>query len=319
MRVGSMFAGIGGICLAFQQAGAKIVWANEIDRYACQTYRHNFGDEYLVEGDIRNIDVTEIPDIDILTAGFPCQPFSIMGRQEGFADPRGTMYFEILRVIDAKRPKVVLLENVKNLTKHDNGRTIRTIIQTLAERKYCIRYAIMGPETHANIPQWRDRIFIAAFSDYEQWKVFDFPSEMQLSQKINNVIDRSIKVPDSYYYGANSKYHSTLNVRAKSTTAIYRIDDSGVAMREWNICPTLKANMGTYHDRVPIICDDFGFRKLTPRECLAFQGFSIDFSFPDIPKTEIYKQVGNTVCVPVVERIAQNLLLQNRVLQGGKP
>jgi len=303
-----MFAGIGGICLAFQRVGAKIVWANEINHYVCQTYRHNFGDDYLVEGDIRSIDPAGIPGVDVLTAGFPCQPFSIMGRQEGFADLRGTMYFEILRVIDAKHPKVVLLENVKNLTKHDNGRTIRTIIQTLADRKYCVRYAIMGPETHANIPQWRDRIFIAAFSDYEQWKAFDFPLEMQLFRTINDVVDRSIKAPDGYYYGANSKYHSELNERARSTTAIYRIDDSGVAMREWKVCPTLKANMGMYHDRVPIIRDDYGVRKLTPQECLAFQGFPNEFAFPNVPETEIYKQIGNTVCVPMVERIAKILL-----------
>ena len=305
-----MFAGIGGICLAFQQAGAKIVWANDFDRYACQTYRHNFGDDYLVEGDIRSIDPVGIPDIDILTAGFPCQPFSIMGRQEGFADPRGTMYFEILRVIDAKHPKVVLLENVKNLIKHDYGRTIKTIIHTLAERKFCVKYAIMSPETHANIPQWRDRIFIAAFSDYEQWKAFDFPPEMQPVQTINDVVNRSIKAPDGYYYGVNSKYCAALSARAKSTTAIYRIDDSGVAMREWSIFPTLKANMGTYHDRVPIIRDDYGVRKLTPQECLAFQGFPPEFGFSGIPETEVYKQIGNTVCVPVVRRIAQKLLSQ---------
>ena len=308
MRVGSMFAGIGGIDLAFECAGANIVWANEIDRYACQTYRHNFGGNHLAEGDIRGIDVAEVPDFDMLTAGFPCQPFSVMGKQEGFADPRGTMYFEILRLIDAKRPKMILLENVKNLTNHDYGRTLKTIIHTLTERQYGVKYAIMGPETHANIPQWRDRIFIAAFTDYKQWKDFEFPAKTSLTRAINDVVDRKNKVSDSYYYNTNSKYYHALSEGVKSTEVIYRIDDSGVAMREWKVCPTLKANMGTYRDRVPIIRDAYGVRKLTPRECLDFQGFPSDFDFPNIPEAEVYKQIGNTVCISVVERIARKLL-----------
>ena len=107
VRVASMFAGIGGICLGFKKAGAKLVWANEIDKYACCTYRENFGNDYLIEDDIMNVDATSIPDIDILTAGFPCQPFSIAGYQKGFEDERGNLFFEVLRVIKAKKPKVV--------------------------------------------------------------------------------------------------------------------------------------------------------------------------------------------------------------------
>jgi len=303
-----MFAGIGGICLAFKQAGANIVWANEIDHYACKTYCHNFGNNYFIEGNIQNIDPAGIPDIDVLTAGFPCQPFSIMGRQQGFADTRGTLYFEILRVIDSKRPKVVLLENVKNLVNHDNGRTFKTIIHTFTKRKYSVKYTVMSPETHANIPQWRDRIFIIAFHEQIQWKAFDFPEEISLMRTINDVVNRRIKPAEHYYYSANNRYYSKLNMRVKNTEVIYRIDDSGVAMREWKVCPTLKANMGTYHDRIPVIRDEYGIRKLTPQECLAFQGFPTEFSFPDIPETEVYKQIGNTVCVPVVERIAQKLI-----------
>lgn len=308
MRVGSMFAGIGGICLAFKRAGATIVWANEFDSYACQTYRMNIGNDYLVESDIRKVDAAGIPDIDVLAAGFPCQPFSIMGKQQGFADPRGTMYFEILRVIDKKRPRVVLLENVKNLVKHDNGRTFKTIVHTLSKRRYGVKCAVMGPETHANIPQWRDRLFIVAFNEYEKWKAFEFPKAIPLTRRINDIIDRSIKTAEHHYYCVNSKYYSALNERARSTSAIYRIDDSGVAMREWKVCPTLKANMGTYHDRVPIIRDAYGVRKLTPQECLAFQGFPIEFDFPDISEAEAYKQIGNAVCVLVVERIARALI-----------
>jgi len=178
MRVGSMFAGIGGICLAFKRAGADIVWANEVDRFACMTYRRNFGSDYLIEGDIRGINADSVPDIDVLTAGFPCQSFSVMGNQKGFSDPRGTMYFEILRVIDSKRPQAVFLENVKNLVQHDNGRTFLTIYNTLAERGYGVKYRVMGANTHADIPQYRDRIFIVAFLDFDRLGRFQFPDEV---------------------------------------------------------------------------------------------------------------------------------------------
>lgn len=308
MRVASMFAGIGGICLGFKKAGAEIVWANEIDRFACETYRHNFGSSYLCRGDIREQDLSSMPDFDVLTAGFPCQSFSVMGTQRGFADPRGTMYFEILRVIDTKRPPIVLLENVKNLINHNNGRTFLTIYNTLAERGYGIKYAVLGANTHANIPQYRDRIFMAAFLDYDSLERFSFPSEMPPTKTINDIVDRSARQDEGCYYRENSRYFLDLNRRMTDNTAIYRIDDSGTATRAWKICPTLKANMGTYHDRVPLVRDRYGIRKLTVRECLDFQGFPAEYTMPDIPLKEQYKQLGNTVCVPVVWMIARTLI-----------
>jgi DNA (cytosine-5)-methyltransferase 1 len=302
-----MFAGIGGICLGFRQAGATVVWANEIYRYACATYRHNFPDTLLVEGDIRAVNRTTIPDIDVLTAGFPCQSFSVMGNQKGFADPRGTMYFEILRVIDAKRPKIVLMENVKNLVQHDSGRTFITIYNTLAERGYGAKYAVLGAHTHANIPQYRDRIFIAAFLDFDMMESFAFPGEVSLTAKINDLIDRNTPAEKHYYYTPDNRYYEALNSRMTDNTAIYRIDDYGAAKRAWRIAPTLKANMGTYHDRVPLVRDTYGIRKLTPQECLALQGFPKEFGFPDISPREIYKQLGNTVCVRLIKSIACNI------------
>ena len=307
MRVGSMFAGIGGICLAFRYVKAEVVWANEQDYYASKTYKHIFGTRYLTEGDICLVDEKEIPDVDVLTAGFPCQPFSIMGKQKGFADPRGTMFFEILRVIDWKRPGVILLENVKNLVKHDNGRTFATIYNTLVERGYYIKHSIMGPNTHGNIPQYRDRIFIVAFLDRRKMEKFTFPERIPLSRTINDVILRTDEADEMYYYDKKNRYYKNLNARMTDNNAIYRIDDSGVAMKAWQICPTLKANMGTYHDRVPIIRDIYGIRKLTPDNCLSLQGFPRNFRFPDIPLNEKYKQLGNTVCVPVVVRIAREI------------
>lgn len=306
MRVGSLFSGIGGIDLGFEQAGFEIAWANDIDLDACKTYRHNFPNTYLIEGDVRDTDPCTLPDIDVLVAGFPCQPFSIMGYRRGFKDPRGNLFFEISRFVDIKRPRVVFLENVQNLMEHDNGKTFLVIYNTLAQLGYSVKYKVINA-TDVNIPQNRARIFIVAFLNIDDCDRFSFPDSIPLESTIENVIDRSVKHDDIYYYGSSSRYFKELNAKIVDKTGIYRIDDSGVATRKWELCPTLKANMGTYHDRVPIIRDDFGIRKLTPMECLAFQGYPKEYAFKGISLENAYKQCGNTVCVPVIKSVANNL------------
>lgn len=303
----SLFSGIGGIDLAFKQSGFEILWANDIDKFACVTYRNNFYDANIICEDISQINANSIPKADVLVAGFPCQSFSLMGYQRGFKDPRGNLFFEIARVVDVVKPKVILLENVRNLIYHDTGRTFITIFNTLAELGYEIKYDVENACTHGNIPQERSRVFIAAFSDIEILDRFSFPDEINLTESIDSIINRSIKHNDIYYYAADNKYYTLLNSRIIDKTGIYRIDDSGVAKKKYDISPTLKANMGTYHDRVPIIRDDYGIRKLTPYECLALQGFPDDFKFSGIPIDSAYKQCGNTVCVPVVKRIADHI------------
>ncbi|MEG1836078.1 MAG: DNA cytosine methyltransferase, partial [Oscillospiraceae bacterium] len=163
MRVVSLFAGIGGIDLAFEQAGHEIVWANEKDKYAADAYRRNFPNTCLIEDDIRNIHASTIPNMDILTAGFPCQSFSVMGYQRGFKDPRGNLFFEIARIADEKQPQIIFLENVRNLMNHDDGKTFMAIHNTLSELGYFIKYKVMSPHEYANIPQIRERIFVVAF------------------------------------------------------------------------------------------------------------------------------------------------------------
>ena len=303
LKVGSLFSGIGGIDLGFEQAGFEITWAIEKDAAACKTYRHNFTNVSLIEEDVRNVNPALLADVDVLTAGFPCQPFSVMGYQRGFQDPRGNLFFEIARFVDVKKPRVVLLENVQNLMEHDNGKTFLVIYNTLAQLGYSVKYRVINA-TDVNIPQNRARIFIIAFRDIEDCDRFSFPEPIPLEDTIDTVLNRSIKHDDVYYYSTDNPYYQRLDKRIADKTGIYRIDDSGVATRKWDICPTLKANMGTYHDRVPIIRDDFGIRKLTPAECLALQGFPATFTFKGISLANAYKQCGNTVCVPVVKRIA---------------
>ena len=292
LKVCSLFAGIGGIDLAFKQSGFEIVWANEFDKDACKTYRHNFPDTLLSECDIRKVNVKDIPNFDILVAGFPCQSFSICGNKKGFADERGNLFFEIMRFADEKKPEVIFLENVANLTEHDNGKTFNRIHNELSERNYYIRY-IIADACNYGIPQHRTRTYIAAFKDFDMCNKFQFPKEQPLKKHIFDIIDRSVKADDSFYLSENQ---------------IYRFSDYGIQKSKDGISFTLKANMGTWYNRVPIIKDDFGIRTITPQECLALQGFPKSFDFPDIPMKSMYKQCGNTVVVPIVKQIAKNVI-----------
>ena len=307
MRVCSLFSGIGGIDLGFIQAGFDIVWANEFDRDAAKTYRHNFGSDNLVECDIRSINTTEIPDFDVLVAGFPCQPFSKMGRQRGFEDPRGNLFFEIIRIAKEKKPQVIFLENVSNLVEHDDGRTFLVVYNALAPLGYSLRYAVMDAAEYGNVPQIRTRIFIVAFLDYEKCERFSFPKKTPLKLKLNDILIRNVAHDQTYYYAQDSVYYRDLKRIVVDKTALYKIYDSGVSRKAYHICPTLTANMGTYPDRVPIIIDDYGIRKITPYECLALKGFPREYRFPNIQLASAYKQCGNSVVVPVIKRIAEKI------------
>lgn len=308
MKVCSLFSGIGGIDLGFIQAGFNVIWANEFDKDAATTYRHNFGSEYLVEKDIRNVDVSSIPDFDVLVAGFPCQPFSIAGKQKGFTDPRGDLFFQIARVVEAKRPKVVFLENVANLLEHDDGKSFLIVYNALVPYGYKFKYQVMDSIEYGNVPQHRSRIFIVAFQDEVACDNFKFPEKIELTIKLNDILIREWQHDKCYYYDESSFYYNDLKRIVKDKKALYKIYDSGVSPKAHYVCPTLTANMGTYPDRVPIILDDYGIRKITPHECLALQGFPKDFKFPKIPMTSAYKQCGNSVVVPVIRRIAEEIM-----------
>ncbi len=307
MKVCSLFSGIGGIDLAFQQAGFDIIWANEFDKDAAKTYRRNFGDEYLIERDIRSVSPEDIPDFDVLVAGFPCQPFSIAGKQKGFDDPRGNLFFEIARIVANKKPQVIFLENVANLLQHDDGKTFLTIYNALVPYGYSFKYRVMDAIEYSNIPQHRTRIYIVAFRDFEVCEKFEFPDKIKLEQKLNDIIVRNIKHDSSYYYTADSIYYEDLKRIVTDREALYKIYDSGVSRKAHYVCPTLTANMGTFPDRVPIILDNYGIRKITPYECLALQGYPKDFRFPKIPMASAYKQCGNSVVVPVIRRISEEI------------
>lgn len=302
----SMFAGVGGIDLAFEQAGFHVIWANEIDKYACRTYRMNFGDEHLIEGDIQNIDAHSVPDFDVLLAGFPCQAFSSVGLQKGFEDPRGNLFFETARIIYAKKPQIVFFENVANLLKHDNGNTFQTIYNTMVELGYYVRYRVMNACDYG-IPQQRNRIYIVAFRDQELCDRFQYPEKRELKHDAFYYLD-SERQPDYYYMDKHKKWDEMVSFM-KAKNRIYRFTDWGISCSREGICPTLLAAMGSPYERIPFFYDSFSIRKITQREAARLQGFPESFVFP-IERTpkQVYKQIGNSVCVPIVKEIAENIM-----------
>lgn len=306
LRIGSLFSGIGGIDLGFQQAGFEIAFAIETDREACKTYRANFKDGNLIEADIRNVDSKSLMKVDVLTAGFPCQPFSVCGKQRGFADQRGNLFFEIMRIVDSLDCPAIFLENVANLTKHDHGQTFKVICDELKSRGYYFKYLI-ADACNYGIPQHRTRAYIVAFKAQTAAAAFEFPPCCKLTKHIFDLIDRKIKVADCYYLAADDVRRTKLEEVMSDPERLYRFADYGIQASEAGISFTLKANMGTWSERVPYLRDNFGIRKITPQECLALQGFPKEYTFPAIPLANAYKQCGNTVCVPLIKQIAEKI------------
>lgn len=310
IKVASFFAGVGGIDLGFENAGFKTIYANEFDSYAAETFELNFNIN-VDRRDINTVPTDEIPDFDIMLAGFPCQAFSIAGYRQGFNDEqgRGDLFFELVRILRSKRPRVAFFENVKNLVSHDNGNTFRVICSELDKLGYKYLFQVLNATEYGNIPQNRERIYIVAFRDKKDYANFDLPKSIPLNKTIHDVIDFDSKVDEKFYYTPEKNdffYELKKNMTKHDTTYQWR----RVYVREnkSNLVPTLTANMGTGGHNVPLILTNNNkIRKLTPRECFNIQGFPVDYKLPSQSNGRLYKQAGNSVVVPVVERIAKNI------------
>lgn len=306
-----LFAGIGGFRLALQNLGGKCIFTSEWDKNAQKTYQANFGE--VPFGDITKEKIKNyIPDnFDILCAGFPCQAFSIAGYQKGFSDTRGTLFFDVEQIIEKYRPKVVFLENVKNLVSHDKGKTFKVILEVLEEKLgYKVFHKVLNSMTHANIPQNRERIFIVAFDpkQVKNYKKFRFPDEIELTKKITDILEKG-KQANKYYYPETHPYFSELKKTMTKKDTVYQWRRVYVRENKSNVCPTLTANMGAGGHNVPLIIDDFGIRKLTPKECFAFQGYPInEYILPPIADSKLYMQAGNSVTTPLIERISSEII-----------
>lgn len=313
LKVASFFAGVGGIDIGFEQTGFfETVYANEVDPYPVKTFENNF--KIKVDNrDICDVKPDEIPDVDIIVGGFPCQAFSIAGYQQGFDDEkgRGTLFFELMRIVHDKRPRFVFLENVKNLVSHDNGNTFHVILETLKAEGYKYRYQVMNAMEYGNMPQNRERIYIVGFRDNDDFNKFMFPDPVPLTCSLEDVIDFHNQLDERYYY-TPGKYKGEIYDKLKAgmddNRAIYQWRRQYVRKNKSGVVPTLTANMGGGGHNVPLILSDTGIRKLTPHECFNVQGFPNDFILPELSESRLYKQAGNSVCVHVIQRIAEEII-----------
>ncbi|MBT4377126.1 DNA cytosine methyltransferase [archaeon] len=296
LRFIDLFAGIGGIRLGIEDFFGPCVFSSEWDKHSQITYNENFGE--IPEGDITNIKEKEIPPFDILLAGFPCQPFSNAGLKKGFEDSRGTLFFDIARIIKYHRPRVVFLENVKAFKNHDKGRTFGVIKRVLGEMGYTVYSKVLNAKDFG-VPQNRERIYIIAFLDDVNFK---FPSTLGVKTKLGDILEKKV----------NPKY--TISDRLwgghQRRKREHREKGNGFGYSMFNKLSGYTSTMSAryYKDGSEILIEQKGRnpRKITPREAARLQGFKEDFRIP-VSDTQAYKQFGNSVAVPVIKAIAKEI------------
>lgn len=306
-----LFAGIGGIRIGFEAAGFETIYSNDFDKHAAETYRLNFGEI----DDSSLFDVTaekgmkRIPKkFDILLGGFPCQPFSVAGNKRGFADKgRGDLLFSIIKILKKRKPKALFLENVKHLKHHDDEKTFKRIQEELEKAGYYMKAEVLNSMTHGNVPQTRERIYIVAFRSPRTLMKFHFPEKIPLTKKMSHILEKNVE--EGYYYDERYKeIYKRIKAAVRDRGSFYQYRRVYVREIKNGMCPTLTASMGLGGHNVPIIRDAKGIRKLTPRECARLQGLPESFVFPqNQARSYLYKQIGNSVTVPVISRIAENI------------
>jgi DNA (cytosine-5)-methyltransferase 1 len=328
-----LFAGIGGIRLGFEQAfGAELetVFVSEWDENARKTYRANFDDKFDIAGDITKIDEADVPPFDICLAGFPCQAFSLAGRREGFTDnykgmSRGTLFFDVARICALHRPKIIFCENVKGLTVHDKGRTFAVIKGTLEELGYMVRESVLNSRDFG-VPQNRERIYIVAFRNDLDIGDFRFPNPTDSSKRIKDIIEEE---PVSAKYYLSDVYMETLRRHRARHEA--KGHGFGYEIRAWDdvagaiVCGGMGRERNLLIDRrqtdlrpvthIKGSINGEGIRKMTPREWARLQGYPDAFALP-VADVHLYKQLGNSVSVPVIRAIAERI---KAVLVGEAP
>jgi DNA (cytosine-5)-methyltransferase 1 len=306
-----LFAGIGGIRLALERVGGKCVFSSEWDSEAAKSYQAFFGEK--PAGDITKIPASEIPDHDVLAAGFPCQAFSIIGEMKGFGDTRGTLFFEIERILLAKQPRAFLLENVKNLVSHDKGRTLKTILEHLKQIGYYVHWRILNA-LDFNLPQKRERIIMVGFKENHP---FEWPRPQPLTKTLADLLEPDEVVHKKHF--ASEKFRLSVKKRLKEKVLppkpwICHENKAG------NISPLPYAcalRAGASYNYLLVN----GIRRLTPRENLRLQGFPENFP-QVVSDAAIRKQCGNSVPIPMIEAVARQLVIalsRNPILLNGMP
>jgi DNA (cytosine-5)-methyltransferase 1 len=296
-----LFAGIGGMRIAFEKAGGECVFSSEWDKFAQQTYAANFGET--PHGDITQVELEEVPKHDILIGGFPCQPFSHAGLKRGFEDTRGTLFFDVARIIDHRKPSMVLLENVKGFTTHDRGRTMAVVKETLEDLGYNVFHKVLNARDFG-VPQNRERVFIVAINRKKLGNIgFEYPFPKKIETKLGDILDSRV---DEKYTISNKLWAGH-----KRRLAEHRAKGNGFGYSLFNANSTYTSTISAryYKDGSEILIEQKNAnpRKLTPREAARLQGFPEEFKIP-VSDNQAYKQFGNSVAVPVIYAIAKNLV-----------
>jgi DNA (cytosine-5)-methyltransferase 1 len=310
LKMIDLFAGIGGFRLAGEKQGIECTFTSEWDKFAQQTYSANFSGN--IAGDITKIDACDVPAHDILCAGFPCQAFSVSGKQLGFADTRGTLIYDVLRIVKHHKPKVLFLENVKNLEKHDNGRTFQIIKDNIEALGYTVYHQVLNASEYG-VPQARHRIYIVCFRNDIDSSSFTFPNK---SRGVISLEDYLLKCNDPKLESLfidrddlvlnhkkevadNSVIQVGYFASGRQGERVYSIKGHAITLSAYG--GGVAAKTGAY------LVDDNKVRKLHPVECAAVQGFPADFKIP-VSNSQAWKQFGNSVSVPVLSKIFRNIL-----------
>lgn len=327
LKAGSLFSGIGGFCLGFEKAGIKSAWAIENDAMAVKTYLNNISGVRIVESfgipaSIKDVSVSkfDLEPVDVLHAGFPCQSFSQAGERKGFDDPRGQLFYEIIRLVKEfkdKKPSIIVLENSPHIRHGEGGSWFIELTKEIKKVGYWFRdssCAELDPYELTPLPQKRNRLFMVACSiDHFRNGRIDFPSQRyEADKRLENYIDFSGSLDDdSYYLPEENRYHKMISKAVDDKTCIYQLRKFLVRVKEPGVCPTLTANMGLGGHNVPFIHDAKGLRKLTEYECLKLQGFPEGYKFPDeVMRAKRYTQIGNSIAVPVAELLAEKVKIK---------
>ena len=300
-----LFAGLGGFRIALESLGAKCVYSNEWDKFAKEVYYDNFGD--IPDDDITKVDERLIPDHDILCAGFPCQSFSISGKQNGFDDDRGNLFFDIIRIIKHKKTKIIFMENVKNLVSHNNGKTLLTIKNEIQKLGYSFYYKVLNA-TDYGIPQKRERIYIVCFRNDLNIKNFKFPEPVKLMKHLEDLLLDNNQIPNNFYINRDDIVikNTKDNQYSNKSIKLGIVNKGGQGERIYStkgVAITLSAYGGGIFSKTGGYLIDGKCRKLMPRECARIMGYPDSFKIIN-NKNQAYKQFGNSVVIDVLQYIA---------------
>jgi DNA (cytosine-5)-methyltransferase 1 len=331
LKAGALFAGIGGFCLGFKAQGIDTLWAVENDPAAVATYEANIGLGRVLCRDgqplsIEDVHVAELnlPPVDVLHAGFPCQSFSVAGERKGFADPRGQLFFQIIRLLKEfgeDRPAVVLLENSPNFRIGEGGSWFLEMATQIRKAGYWFRESNafeLDSFDYTEVPQKRRRLFMVAFATnrFRNGQLTEPTKRIGKNRQLSDFINFDGEVDDVYYLHEENRYHQMIRESAEDRRAIYQLRKYFVREKEPDVCPTLTANMGQGGHNVPFVFDKKGLRKLTEYECLALQGFPLSFRFPEgVLRAKRYQQIGNSVVPLLAGKLATSI--QTKILSEG--